>query len=283
MIDAHVHVWELARRAQPWINPKTMAVLDRDYLLADLEGEMVQAKVSGAILVQVLNDPDETDEYLAIAAAEPLLGVVGWVDLLADDVPSRLDSLQSHPVRKLVGIRHQALAESDPVAWLQAAAQGVGFSALAERGLAFEFMLRPEHLRVAYAVASSNAGTTFVLDHAGKPPVGSGWRSPASVEWGRATAQLAELPHVFCKISGLTTMADQATWTTSDLRPYVDHLLSCFGSHRLLFGSDWPVSLRAGDYRRTAAAARSLVQELSTAEQTAVLEGTARHVYRLED
>ena len=31
IVDSHVHVWDLGRRTQPWIDPQTMSVLARDY------------------------------------------------------------------------------------------------------------------------------------------------------------------------------------------------------------------------------------------------------------
>jgi L-fuconolactonase len=77
----------------------------------------------------------------------------------------------------------------------------------------------------------------------------------------------------------MTTMADLSSWSIDDLRPFVEHLLSNFGPDRVLFGSDWPVSLRAGAYAATVTAARALVAELSESEQRAVLSGTAERIY----
>ena len=283
-LDAHVHLWELARRGQPWIDPAGMPELARDFGLVDLRAALASADVDAALLVQVLNDPAETDDYLWLARDPALLGVVGWVDLVADSVEADLIALQSHPSgSRLVGIRHQALAESDPAGWLCAAGDRAGFRALARSGLAFDLMLRPEHLATARQVAARHDGVQFVLDHAGKAPVAAGWGSPVARDWARAVSRLAELPHVVAKLSGLTTMADPTGWTVADLAPVVEHLLAAFGPERLLYGSDWPVSLRAGTYRRTVGAVGELLAGLSPSEQAAVLGGTARRVYRLDE
>lgn len=283
VLDAHVHVWDLARRLQPWIPSDAREVLARDHSVDELQEQMRKAGVGGAVLVQVLNDAAETGDYLwAAAQSTGLLGVVGWVDLLAVDLDARLETLQSHPSgATLLGVRHQALAEPDPAGWLAGAGESGGLARLGQAGLVCDLMFRPEHLAEVYVVTRAHARTSFVLDHAGKPPITSGWASEESRAWATETARLAELPNVACKLSGLTTMADLVTWQVGDLTPYVEHLLAHFGPDRLLFGSDWPVSRRAGDYVRTVGTARELVARLSPDEQRAVLAGTAERVYAL--
>jgi L-fuconolactonase len=280
--DAHVHVWHLGRRAQPWIDPIAMAVINRDHPVAELERELDDAGVIGSVLVQILNDPGETDDLLWLGRSRVVHAVVGWVDLLDPCVADRLNELGAHESgTRLAGIRHQALAEPDPAGWLARMAAGSALGALAERGLVCDLIVRPEHLDAAREVVATHPGTTFVLDHAGKPPVISGWVSEESQRWAALLARMAELDNVSAKLSGLTTMGDLAGWRTSDLAPYADHLLSCFGADRVIFGSDWPVSRRAATYPRTIATARELVSRLSREEQAAVLSANARRVYRL--
>ena len=277
-----MHVWELGRRPQPWIDPVAMAVINRDHPVAELETELTGAGVRSAVLVQVLNDPGETEDLLWLGRSDVVDGVVGWVDLLDPRVAERLDELGAHASgTRLCGTRHQALAEPDPAGWLVRAGAGPGLRALGERGLVFDLMLRPEHLDVAHDVVAAHPGTTFVLDHAGKAPVLSGWGSDESRRWAALMVRLARQDHLLVKLSGLTTMADLEHWTSQDLAPYVDHLLECFGPHRLVFGSDWPVSRRAASYPRTIATARDLVERLAPDERAAVLSVNARRVYRL--
>ena len=282
MTDAHVHVWQLDRRPHDWIDPASMAVINRDHPVAELEGELRAAGVAGSVLVQVVNDPGETDDLLWAGRSRLVDAVVGWVDLLDPDIADRLDELAAHPSgTPLAGIRHQSLAEAYPAGWLERAAAGPGLRVLGERGLVCDLILRPEHLAVARTVAADHPGTTFVLDHAGKAPVLSGWGSEASTFWAEQVAALAGLEHVLVKLSGLATMADPERWTTADLAPYVDHLLGCFGPGRLVFGSDWPVSRRAASYERTVATAGELVARLSAEERDAILSANARRAYGL--
>ena len=109
----------------------------------------------------------------------------------------------------------------------------------------------------------------------------TGWDSEESGRWAALIVRLARLDNLTAKLSGLTTMGDLERWQTRDLVPYADHLLESFGADRVIFGSDWPVSRRAGSYQRTVDTARQLLAPLSRDEKTSVLSTNARRVYRL--
>ena len=120
-------------------------------------------------------------------------------------------------------------------------------------------------------------GLRFVIDHLAKPPIRSGATEP----WASLLRPFGELPNVSCKLSGLVTEADPATWQVADLAPYVEIALETFGPRRILFGSDWPVCLLAASYADVAEAARDLTADLSDAERAAIFGGAAEAAYRL--
>ncbi|TDO48707.1 L-fuconolactonase [Kribbella sp. VKM Ac-2527] len=277
IVDSHVHLWRLADRPQPWINPETMVRINRDFTVEDLRSTIDGLPVERVVLVQVLNQEDETEDYLKIAASTPLVaGVVGWVDLASSDLASRLDSLGGD----LLGIRHQAQAEPDPVAWISRPEVTRGFRVLGGRGLVAELMMAAHQLDATEQVVVRCPDTQFVLNHAGKPPLVQGWESEACRRWAASITRLAGLGNVVCKLSGLTTMARLDSWVPGDLTPAVDHLLETFGPSRLLFGSDWPNSLRAADYPRTLDAVLTNLRQLSDQERHAILLANAERVYR---
>ena len=282
IVDSHVHLWRLADRPQPWIDPATMARIHRDFSVPDLHETIARLPVERVVLVQVLNREDETDDYLRIAAATPLVaGVVGWTDLAAADVADRLDALCSRGT--LLGIRHQAQAEPDPAAWIRRPEVARGMRVLGARGLVCELMMAAYQLDATMDAVARGPDTVFVLNHAGKPPLAKGWTSEACRDWAASITRLARLGNVVCKLSGLTTMAVLDSWTPADLMPAVDHLLGTFGPDRLLFGSDWPNSLRAGGYRRTLDAVLTCIGQLSTVERRAVLAANAERIYGLHE
>ena len=97
--------------------------------------------------------------------------------------------------------------------------------------------------------------------------------------WASGIRELVRHENVTCKISGMITEADWRTWNPQVLQPYLDTVLEAFGPRRLMFGTDWPVMLVAGGYGKWVKLVRSFVSQLSEAEQTAILSGTARRAY----
>ncbi|WP_369393742.1 amidohydrolase [Streptomyces sp. CG1] len=275
-VDAHHHVWDLAVRDQDWIPEHSQ--LRRDFTLAELEPEARAAGVTRAVLVQTVTVPEETPEFLALAAAHDLVaGVVGWTDLTRPDIAEELARLRELPGgAHLKGIRHQVQGEPDPE-WLLRPDVRRGLTALADAGLVYDLVVLPHQLPACVKAAETLPRLTLVLDHLGKPPIASGEREP----WASALRALAARPNTVAKLSGLLTEADPASWTTADLRPYTDTALEAFGPDRLMFGSDWPVCTLAAAYAEVLHTVDELTAGLSAAERTAVHEGTATRVYDL--
>lgn len=254
VIDAHHHFWDPARADYPWMAGPEMAPIRRPFGPADLAPLLAANGVAASIVVQCRPDETETEEFLATAAGTNfVVGVVGWVDLEHPDVGARLDHLLRRPDgAKLVGIRHQVHDEADP-GWLTRTAVQRGLAAVFERGLTYDLLVRCRELPAALAVAKEFPSGRFVLDHAAKPPIAAGFDQ----NWAARLAALARCPNVWCKISGLATEARWHDWNAARLRPAVDHAWRCFGEDRLVFGSDWPVCLLAGDYARIKTAAEA--------------------------
>ncbi|WP_432188695.1 amidohydrolase family protein [Streptomyces sp. Tue6028] len=275
-VDAHHHVWDLSVRDQDWITGPELQPLRRDFGMSDLEPEARAAGVDRTVLVQTVTVAGETPEFLALARESELVaGVVGWTDLTRPDVAEELARLRELPGGGyLKGIRHQVQGESDP-RWLLRPDVRRGLAAVAAAGLVYDLVVLPHQLSACAAAAADHPGLTFVLDHAGKPPIARGALEP----WAASVRALAALPNTVCKLSGLVTEADPADWTVEDLRPYADTVLDAFGPARLMFGSDWPVCTLAATYGQVVDATRELLSGLDGEETEAVLSGTATRVY----
>jgi len=277
-VDSHHHLWDLAARPQPWLAPDAMAPIRRSFGVADLLADASGTGLDATVVVQAVPEVAETEELLDLAAATPLiLGVVGFVDLEARDVGEQLDRLRSRPSGGwLVGIRSPVQDEPDPD-WLVRTRVIAGLRAVAERGLVYDLLIRPHHLGAALRAVTAVDHGRFVIDHLAKPAIASGDGGP----WAVGMAALALRENVAAKLSGLVTEASWQSWTLDDLRPYADHALSCFGSDRLLFGSDWPVCRLAATYAQVVDTAEALTDPLNASERDDVMGDTAVAMYGL--
>jgi L-fuconolactonase len=274
VLDAHVHLWDLAAHPQPWTEP--LPRLRRSFFVDELRSVLQGHGVQAAIVVQAGDTTGETVDLLALADTEPVIaGVVGWADLTAADLPAQLDALRAGPGgRRLVGLRHQLQVEPDP-RWLERDQVRTGLWQLAARELAFDVVVSSHQLPLVIDTVSALPETRFVLDHAGKPPLTnddlSAWRS--------CITALSALPNVAVKLSGLVTEAGWDTWTQAQLDPVIEHVLDGFGPDRAMAGSDWPVCLLAADYGAVQATLQGALTRLDADARASVLGGTARRWY----
>jgi L-fuconolactonase len=272
-IDTHQHFWRYDPAEYGWIDD-TMTSLRRDFLPAVVWREMAAADVHASIAVQARQTLDETRWLLELAEEHPFIaGVVGWVDLQAPDIDGQLDDLSRYP--RLVGVRH--IVQGEPDGFLERPAFLHGMARLERHDLTYDILVYARQLPAAVAFVGAFPRQRFVLDHLGKPDIrGNGYR-----EWRRDFDLLAALPNVCCKLSGLVTEADWASWTRPQLRPYIDAALEAFGPARLMIGSDWPVSTVAASYGDVIGLVREAIGEYSLDERERILSGTARDVFRL--
>jgi L-fuconolactonase len=276
LVDAHQHLWDLDAAEYPWLVP-AYGPLYRTFQPEELAPQLARAGVSRTVLVQAADNHADTNHMLGIAGrVEYVAGVVGWVPLdRPDETRAALDRLQRYPVIK--GIRHLIHVEPDPDWLVQPSVIG-GLRQLAERGLTFDIpAVIPRHLEHVPTLAREVPELAIVIDHLAKPPIKDrGWEP-----WASLLARAAEAPNVYAKVSGLNTAADPETWTAEDLKPYIDHAIACFGADRLMFGSDWPVAILAGDYQKVWEETNRALADLRPDDRAAILGVTANTVYGL--
>ena len=271
MIDTHQHFWHYDAAEYAWIDD-TMAALKRDYLPQDAQREMDTVGVTACVAVQARQTLEETRWLLDLAARHPfIMGVVGWIDLRAGDVVRQLSAFTGRPA--LVGIRH--IVQAEPDGFLALPAFRTGVAELERTGLVYEILVYARQLPDAVAFARALPRQRFVLDHLGKPDI----RGGGFDRWRRHVDELAALPNVVCKLSGLVTEADWRAWTPGQLRPYLDAALESFGPSRLMIGTDWPVCTVAASYQTVVGLVLEAIAEYSETERLRILEGTARSVY----
>jgi L-fuconolactonase len=276
IVDAHQHFWQVGRFDYPWMT-SDVEILCRDYLPAELAPILQENGVSKTVLVQASNSVAESRWLLRLADEHSFIaGVVGWVDLKSPDVDGQLEELSAH--RKFKGVRH--LVESEPADdWLAQPSVLSGLERLSAAGLCYDLLVHTRHLRHARTVGEKCPALPLVIDHMAKPPIAR----HELREWAQELQPLAAYPNVHCKLSGLVTEAEWGSWTTDDLRPYIDYVLELFGPERLMFGSDHPVCLLAASYKRVLDSFQELLADLRDEDRERVFAGNAIEFYGLHD
>lgn len=273
-IDAHQHFWQYQPERDAWITDD-MAVIQRDFLPADLAPLLQAHGLDGCVVVQSDQTEAENDFQLRNAAAHDFVrGVVGWVDLRADDVTERLAYYSQF--ERLKGFRHVLQGEADRALMLRPAFQR-GIRALAAHGFTYDVLIFPDQLPYAAELAAAHPNQPFVLDHLAKPYIRRG-----DIEgWRRDIRTLAARDNVWCKASGMVTEADWHRWQPADFHPYLDVVFDAFGPRRVMFGSDWPVCLVAGQYGQVVALVQQYLSTFSADEQRLFWGDNAAGFYRL--
>jgi L-fuconolactonase len=268
-IDAHQHFWRLAERVGEW-PPAELEAIYRDFAPKDLKPLLDDAGIDGTVLVQTMEREADTAFMLDLADRHDfILGVVGWTDLKAADAPDAIARLAAH--QKLKGLRPMLQGLSDD-RWITDPALDPAIAAMVSADLAFDALVFPKHLPHLIVFADRHPDLRIVIDHGAKPPIAEG----RFVEWRAAMADLAALPNVSCKLSGLLTEAGNQR--PQAVRPYGETILDLFGADGVIWGSDWPVVRLAGDYRSWFDQCRDMV---SNDHHTAVFGGNAIDFYRL--
>jgi L-fuconolactonase len=276
-IDAHQHYWRPERGDYDWMPPDD-PVLARFWGPAHLTPLLTEHDVARTVLVQAAATVAETEYMLGVADATPsVAGVVGWIDFEDPGQRATLERLARHP--KFLGVRPMIQDIPDD-AWMLRSDVQWTFEALAELDLTFDALGFPRHLRHFHALLTRHSRLRVVVDHCMKPDI-AGHAADSFADWAEGIGRIAEDTDAFCKLSGLVTEAAQG-WTTEDLRPYADHVLSAFGPERVMWGSDWPVCQLRATYGAWLTAAETLTQGLPPEARAAVFGGTAARFYRLE-
>ncbi len=243
VIDAHQHFWKFDPIRDSWINDD-MKVIQKDFLPGDLEILLKENGIDGTVVVQSDQSENENEFQLKNAYENDFIkGIVGWIDLRADDVEKKL--VYYKQFKKLKGFRHVLQGEKQRDLMLQPAFKK-GIGVLSKYGYTYDLLIFPDQLVYAKELVAAFPNQLFVLDHIAKPRI----KTKDINDWKKNILALGAHENVYCKISGMVTEADWKSWTRDDFIPYIDVVVNAFGTKRIMFGSDWPVCLVAASYKK---------------------------------
>ena len=273
-IDSHHHFWNYSASEYAWIDAQ-MEVLQRDFRPEHLRLEIERAGIAGVVSVQARQTIEETDWLLGVAEQHDWIrGVVGWLPLASPELDQALERRQH--CQALKGVRHVVQSEPDEE-FILGADFNRGLALLPQFDLVYDILIFARQLGPAIRCVDRHPNLRFVLDHIAKPTIDAEFDD----RWGIHIRELAKRDNVTCKFSGVVTEVRDPAWSLTTVKPYWDAALEAFGPQRLMFGSDWPVSLLRCSYMDWVSTVEKLAAQLSDDERTALWGGTATRVYQL--
>ena len=266
-IDAHHHFWQFDPIRDAWIDD-TMQVIRRDFLPVDLEPILVEHNIDGCVAVQADQSESETEFLLQLAEDHSFVkGVVGWVDLVADDLLDRLSHYAKSPFFK--GVRHIAQGEADDYFHRADVQNGIG--QLAQYDLTYDILIYGHQLPAAIELVRLFPNQRFVIDHIAKPKISEGMNT----FYQQNIEKIASFSNVYCKLSGMVTETKNMQWTKNDFTSFMDLIFSSFGIDRILYGSDWPVCLLASTYQEQLSIVQSYISTFSVIDKKKIMGSNA--------
>ena len=275
IIDSHQHFWNYEPEKHSWIDEE-MSVIRRDFLSDDLQKVFTENGVDACVVVQADQTTEETDFLISIAENNNFIkGVVGWADLRSESIEDDLLKYKKYNVVK--GFRHVVQGEQDHNFMLRPEFLR-GVELLGKYDLCYDILIFPHQLGATLELVKKFPNQKFVIDHIAKPYIKDGFFQG----WAVMMREIAKHQNVYCKISGMITEADYKNWTPEQVHPYMKLVFESFGASRVMYGSDWPVCLVAGNYTMVKALVTDFITDLSQEEQNAIMGGNAAKFYNLK-
>ncbi len=288
-IDAHHHLWDLQACHYPWLMAKgeqrffgDPTPIQHNYLTEDFLNESPHYRPEQSVHIQVgVAEADNIKEsaWLQQHSTAPN-AIVAFADLAAEDLADTLQAQQHFSklrgIRQIVGRHVDEDAKHDSNALLGNPQWVDGLKQLQQQQLSFDLQMIPPQMPALLDALQQVPELSVALCHCGSP-----WdQSPDGLNsWRDGLKQLAQLPNVSCKVSGLGMFNHH--WQTEDLKPIILDVIEIFGVDRVMFGSNFPVDKLYRPYETLWAAYDEITQEFTAEERQRLFVDNAAQFYRL--
>ena len=279
IIDSHHHLWDTGHLQYTLFD--TIPMLNRSFTQVDFDALAARHHVRRSVCVEAASAGADglaevrwlLDQARRSSVVERL---VVWAPLDQPHLRTYLDQVAGLDDGCITGVRRSFEFEAPDFPSSNEVVAGINM--LAEYGYTCDLVFYHRSLPAVVELVKACPGVQFILDHLGKPPIREARFDP----WARQLAELAACPNIVCKVSGLTTEAEHQRWTRTELKPYIDHALQCYGWDRVMFGSDWPVCNLAGGFERWLDAILWAIADATEDNKRRFFSENARRIYRLD-
>lgn len=273
-IDSHQHFWNYDPKRHTWMSDE-MVILKNNFLPQDLALQLKKCCFDACVAVQAEQSEDENTFLLDLAENFDFIkGIVGWVDLRADNLEERLDYYSQFS--KMKGFRHILQDETQRDFMLRTDFMQ-GISKLVKYNYTYDILIFTDQLPYALDFIKAVPQQSFVIDHLAKPLI----KQQKVGDWSNYIKKIASFENVSCKISGMVTEADWNNWEKDNFKIYLDSVVEAFGTQRIMYGSDWPVCTLAANYEEQFGIVKEYFSSFSQTEQEQFFGGNASIFYHL--
>jgi predicted TIM-barrel fold metal-dependent hydrolase len=276
LVDTHQHLWDLDRLRYSWC--AAIPTLNRSFHFADYAAASAGLGISRTVFVECdVDEPNALAEARMIQAVSDrhpsIAGIVAGGRPEQEGFRAHLEQLAR--LAKVRGVRRILHTQPDGLSQEPRFAENLRL--LPEFGFSFDLCVLSRQLPLALSLVRQCPKVSFILDHCGVPDIKGGGLDP----WRAHIAEMASLPNVACKISGLVVYADPANLSAAALRPWIEHVLAQFGWDRVVWGGDWPVCTTAATLRQWVEATRDITSQAGELERSKLFQANAERLYRL--
>ena len=276
LIDTHQHLWDLSRFSYAWC--AGIPQLNRSFLPEDYRAAAEHCGIEKTVFVECdVDEPhalDEARHIQSIADKNRLIaGIVAGGKPEREGFREHLDQLAKLSLVR--GLRRVLHTQPDELS--QNTLFVKNLQLLSQYALTFDLCVQARQLPIAMTLVRKCSEVSFILDHCGVPDV----KGRALDPWRGDIRRLAELPNLHCKISGLVAYADPLKWTVEDLRPWVKHVIECFGWNRVVWGGDWPVCTLSATFKQWVDATMELTRHAAESDREKLFWRNAERIYRI--
>jgi predicted TIM-barrel fold metal-dependent hydrolase len=246
IIDTHVHFYDPTRPGGvPWPT-KNDKLLYRPVLPAEFRKLTAPLGITGAIEVEASSLTEDNQWVLDLADKEPIIiATVGDLEPEKPDFPKQLERFHRNP--KFRGIRCGNLWNRDLATQLSNPQFISGLKLLADAGLEMDSANpNPELLAAIVRLTDLVPNLRIVIDHL---PIDQPSDASARRKLEDSLRELGQRRQVYVKVSNVVRNVNGHVPDSADsYRPALDQLWDTFGSDRLIYGSNWPVSNHVAPY-----------------------------------
>lgn len=277
VIDTHTHFYDPTRpEGVPWPG-KGDPVLYRPVLPAEFFSLTEALGVVSTVVVEASPWFADNAWLLELAAKQPrLTGIVGNLTPGTPEFAGQLRELSRNPRYRGFRINHGLLSKQlGEKAFLK------DLAIVAELGLVMDVNGGPDLPADAARLARAVPELTIAINHLANVKH-DGKAVPK--EWREGMAAAAMNANVWVKVSALVegvvgqkgAIPDDAAY----YRPALDTVWELFGSRRLVYGSDWPVSARFASYETVQRIVRDYFATKGDEATRLYFAENARRLYR---